>query len=119
MKSSVLKQYPELVALTLVGLLAAAFFSFTSPRSVSSVWLIASFLCIFGILYFSMSLIVKITGMNRKLSHIVQRMIVWGMAGTATSFLALQSIGMLTTRDVFIIIALYLFGCFFVLKSRR
>ncbi len=113
------KSNPETLGLAAVLVVSGCFFALTSPESLSSPILVAGFIIIYAAVYLTIRLVLRITGLSGALSPPAQLIICAGGAGLAVVFLAMQSIGQLTLRDVITISILFGAGSFYFLRARR
>lgn len=113
-----MKRHTEAAGLAVVLPVTGLFFMFTNPRTLASPFLVIGFLLLFAAILLALRLLLSYTGLNERLPIVASRMATWGLAGLAVVFLALQSIGQLTTRDVITVLALFLTVGFYMWKTR-
>lgn len=111
-----IRRYGEPGGLAIVIVAAGAFFIFTNPKTTAAPLLVVGFLLLFSVILISLRLLLQYSGLSRKLPPAGRALMTWGFSMLAVVFLALQSIGQLTLRDVVMVLAVFATVSFYVLK---
>lgn len=104
------------VAAIMGGLL---FFGLTNPSKVPSVVLVVGFVVLFGLIFISLNLLLRLSAAYRGASRRRQAALLWGGSLLPVLLLLLQSIGQLTLRDVVTFVGLFVLGGLYLARLAK
>src|SRR3712207_4195191 len=105
-----IKRLPELALLLVLLAVGLLFFTLTNPNSVPLVFLVFGFLILAAIIYCTLRLIGKTTGLSNRVGAQKYSGLLIGGTVLPVALLALQSIGQLTLRDAVTLLILFVAG---------